>query len=48
MYTDDYLNAWGDIFVKHNLCRRLSVRFEDFIQAPHHYLRRYRARRQDQ
>lgn len=46
MFTDQYLNAWGDLFVKHGLYQRLGVRFEDFIQAPHYYLRRCRARRQ--
>ena len=44
MVTDEYLNAWGEIFVKHELYRRLGVRFERFIQAPHHYLRGQRAR----
>lgn len=44
MFTDEHLNAWGDIFVKHDLFRRLGVRFEEFIQAPHHYLRRHCAR----
>ena len=37
--SDEYLNAWGEIFVKHGLYRRLGVRFERFIQAPRHYLR---------
>ena len=45
MFSDDYLNAWGDIFVKHGLYRRLGVRFEQFIQAPYHYLQGHRARR---
>ena len=44
MFSDQYLNAWGDIFTKHNLYRRLGVRFEEFIQAPRHYLQGYRAR----
>lgn len=39
MSSDEYLNAWGEIFVKHGLYRRLGVRFEQFILAPHHYLR---------
>lgn len=39
MSSDEYLNAWGEIFVKHDLYRRLGVRFEQFIRAPQHYLR---------
>lgn len=43
-YTDSHLDRWGDIFVDLDLGRLLGVRFEQFIQAPHHYLQGQRAR----
>ena len=37
--SDHLLDAYGDLFCKHNFGRRLKISFEQFLIAPHYYLR---------
>ena len=39
-YTDGYLERWGEVFVRLQLDRRLSITFVQFLDDPSRYLRR--------
>jgi len=39
IYSDDYLEQWGAVFIARDLHRQFGVRFEDFIQAPERFLK---------
>ena len=39
-YSDAYIERWGEVFVKHDLHRRLAIPFEVFLRWPRAYLQR--------
>ena len=38
IYSDGYIDTWGDIFVKHDLRRLLRISFEQFLVSPFSFL----------